>query len=53
MSDPLHRQDVRLQEAGEEADQKAARRDHGHHREADPTKGAVLLFKKSFWRGIG
>ncbi len=38
----LHGQDVRLQEAGEEEDQEATRRDHGHHREADPPEGERL-----------
>ena len=43
LSDPLLGQDVRLQEAGEEADQEAAGRDHGHHREADPPEGQLAL----------
>ncbi len=43
LPDALHGQDVRLQEAGEEADQEATRRDHGHHREADPPEGERVL----------
>jgi hypothetical protein len=43
LPDALHGQDVRLQEAGEEADQEATRRDHGHHREADPTEGQLTV----------
>ena len=44
LPDPIHRQDVRLQEAREEADQEAARRNHGHHREANPPNGEGTIF---------
>ena len=43
LPDALHRQDVRLQEAGEEADQEATGRDHGHHGEADPAEDQLAL----------
>jgi hypothetical protein len=43
LPDALDGQDVRLQEAGEEANQEATRRDHGHHREADPPEGQLAF----------
>ena len=42
-----HRQDVRLQETGEEAHQEAQGRGHGPHREADPPEDQLALRRTS------
>ena len=43
LPDQGHRQDVRLQEAGEEARQEAQGREHGAQREAHPTEDQLAV----------
>lgn len=47
LSGTSHRQNVRLQEAGEEEDQEEERRVHGAEREADPGEGQQQIRGKT------
>ena len=43
---PRHRQDVRLQEAGEETDKEAQGRGHGAQRETDSAESQLTICRK-------
>ena len=43
LPDEVDGKNVRVQEAGEEADQEEEGRDHGAHREADPPEGQLQV----------